>query len=107
MMMHATGGNVFQVEVPNVLRQPAYRRRWLVADAIEMADVEVQGDGRRIDVLHQFQKLIGLLDQEVRLRLNEQENALRFGVLRDRLEHLDKEPKRCRPRRSRLHWPAR
>ena len=63
----------------------------VVADAVEVADVEVQADRRRIDVLHELQELVGRLDQQARLRLDEQQHAFLLGVLGDRLEHLDEQ----------------
>ena len=46
-----------------------------------MADVEVQPDRRRVDVLHEFQKLIGRLDEQTRLRLDQQQNAFLLRML--------------------------
>ena len=80
-MMDARGGDVFQVEMADVRRQPVHRRGRVVADAVGVADVEVQADGRRVDVLHQFQELVGRLDEQARLRLDQQQHALLLGML--------------------------
>ena len=61
----------FQVEVPDVRGQAVDRRRRFVADAVEMADVEVQADRRRLDVLHQLEELVGGFDQQARFRLDQ------------------------------------
>src|SRR5260370_775416 len=58
VVMNARGGNIFEMKMTDIWSQPLDRRRWLVADAVRMADVEVQAHGRRIDMLHELQKLV-------------------------------------------------
>src|SRR5207245_2501539 len=92
VVMDTRGGDVLQVEMADVRRQSRHGGGRVVADAIEMPDVKIQAHSRRVDVPHQLQKLIGLLDEQTRLRLNEQLHALLFRMGYDRLEHLDEEP---------------
>ena len=61
--MDPRGGDVFQVKMADVLRQPEHRRRRLIADAVEMTDIEVQSHRPRVDVLHELQELVSGLDQ--------------------------------------------
>src|SRR5439155_11002180 len=80
VMMDARGGDVLEVEMANVRRQSRHSGRRIVADTIEMSDVEVQAHGRRVDVLHQLQELVGFLDEQARLRLDEQLQAFLFRL---------------------------
>ncbi len=48
-------------------------------------------------MLHELEELIGLLDQQTRLRLDQQLDAFFFRMSDDGLEHLDEEAKRGRP----------
>jgi len=48
-----------------------------------MADVEVHADGGRVNVLHQFEELVGGLDEQAGLRLDQEQDALLLGVLGD------------------------
>src|SRR5262249_30191687 len=80
VMMDTRDGDVFQVVVSGESRQPRHRRRRVVADTVEVADVEVEPDCRRIKVLHQFEELIGSLDEQIRLRFYQKQYALLLGV---------------------------
>ena len=51
-------------------------RPGFVLHAVVMADVEVQADRRRIDMLHELFELIGRLDEQARLRFDQQQHAL-------------------------------
>ena len=75
----------------NVRREAVDRRRRIVADAIHVAHVEVQADGRRIDVLPEFQELVSRLDEQVRLRFDQKHHTFLLRVFDHRLQHLDEQ----------------
>src|SRR5438105_10629192 len=64
VMMNAGGGDVFQVEMADMFSNAANGWSGIVADAIGMADIEIHADGRRVDVLHELQELVGGLDEQ-------------------------------------------
>jgi hypothetical protein len=97
MLMDARRGDVFQVEVADVLGHARNGRRRIVADAIGMAHVEVQPHGRRVDVLHELQKLVGRLDQQARLWFHEQQYAFLLRMIGDGLDPLDEQLERRFP----------
>ena len=67
VMMHARGGNVLDVHVVRVRREPLDRFGQRLTDAIEMTDVEIQSHVRRVDSFAQLEKLGNVLDEQPRL----------------------------------------
>src|SRR5262249_52480877 len=60
----ARGGDVLQVDVADESREPPQGRGRILADAVHVADIEVQADRRRVDLPHKLLELLGRLDQQ-------------------------------------------
>ena len=73
--MDARRGDVFEVVVHRVLGHPRDPVLRILADAVGVADVEVQPDARRVDAVDELQVLVEPLDEQLRLRLDEQADA--------------------------------
>ena len=91
VVVDAGRGDVLDVEVADLTGQLADLGGDVLAHAIRVADVEVEADGRRADAVGDFQVFVGRLDQQTRLRLDEQADAAVLGVLGQRLQHLDEQ----------------
>ena len=92
------GGDVLDVEMPDVRAQLGIAGGQVFPDAKGVADVEVQTDRRGVHPLGHLKILVGRLQQQPRLGLDEQEDADLVGVLGERLEDLDEQVDRLLPR---------
>ncbi len=93
----AVGGNILDVVVARVrghLRNPVLR---FLPHAKRMADVEVEPQGRRVDAPGKLQVLLESLDQQARLRFNQQIDALLFGIFNARHDFLVEDVCRVAP----------
>ena len=79
----------------------------VLAHAVRVADVEIQADRRGIQPLGDFQVLVGRLQQQLRLGLDQEQHAHVMGVLGQRLEDLDEQVDRLLPRLARRQRSAR
>ena len=105
--MDPAGRDVLQMVMADVRRQLGDRPGQVLADAIRVADVEVQADRRRIQPLGDLQVLVGRLQQQPGLGLDQEQHAQVVGVLGQRLEDLDEQVDRLLPRLARGQRPAR
>src|SRR5262249_24164409 len=106
-MMHSCRSDVFEMEMAYIGRQAQNRRSRLVSDTIEMSDIEVKPQSRRIGLIHQFQKLVGGFNEESRLGFDEQQDTFSFGMLSHGLELLHKLTQCRRPGTARFNRSAR
>ena len=72
--MLARRRNILQVIMPGMRRHPRNPILRILAHAVRMANVEIQAHPRRIDAAGKLQVLLEALDQEPRLRLDQQED---------------------------------
>ena len=79
MLVDARGGDVLEMIVPRVRGHPRDPILRIFADAIGMADVEIQADPGRIDPLDELQVLAEPLDQQSRLGLDQQLHPALLG----------------------------
>ncbi len=91
VVMHPAGGDVFEVVVPDVRRQLGDRPGQVFADAERVADVEIEADRRGVQPLGDFEVLVGRLQQQARLGLDQEQDAQVMGVLGQRFQDLDEE----------------
>ena len=80
MLVDARGGDVFEMVMPRVARHLLNPILRVFADAVCMADVEVEADHRRVDATRKIQILLKVFDQQARLGLDQELHAFAFGV---------------------------
>ena len=76
--MDALGGDVLDVVMADLGRELGDRGRQVFADAEGVTDVEVQADRRRVDPFGDFEVLVGRLQEQLGLGLDQEEDAKRF-----------------------------
>ena len=96
--MDPGGGDVLEVVMADVRGQLGDGPGQVFAHAERVADVEVQADRRGIQPLGDLQILVGRLQQQVGLGLDQEQDARVVGVLGQRLEDLDEQVDGLLPR---------
>ena len=101
VVMDPGGRDVLDVVMADVRRQLGDRPGQVLAHAVGVADVEVQADRRGVQPFGDLEILVGRLQQEPRLGLDQEQDAAVVGVLGQRLEDLDEQVDRLLARLAR------
>ena len=73
--MHPAGGDVFDVVMADMGRELGDRSGQVLADAKRVADVEIQADRRGVQPFGDFQVLVGRLQQQPGLGLDQEQDS--------------------------------
>ena len=106
VVVHPARGDVLEVVVPDVGRQLGDGPRQVFADAERVADVEIQADRGGIQSLGDFEVLVGRLQQQAGLGLDQEQDSQVMGVLGQRLQDFDEEVDGLLPRLARRERAA-
>ncbi len=97
MFVDATGGNILDVKMPRVLRHSSNPVGRILAHAEGMSDVKIQAHPRRINSVHELEVLVKPLDQQARLRFDQQVDLQLLCQLHARHQLLIEDPTRRLP----------